>query len=71
MYKAKGLDVSFLPPTPEGGEEPELVVKRQREMDADITFPNNTVSRFKLARTPSTLPLCTGRPACTSNEYME
>lgn len=41
LYKARGLSVTFLPPTREGGEEPELVVMRQAAMDSENSFPNN------------------------------
>ena len=35
LYAAKGIDVIFLSPTAAGGEEPDLVVQRQRELDME------------------------------------
>ena len=35
LYAAKGIEVIFLNPTAAGGEEPDLVVQRQRELDME------------------------------------
>jgi hypothetical protein len=43
IYSKYGLDVIFLNPTAAGGEEPDLVVQRQRELDMES---GNSYSNF-------------------------
>jgi hypothetical protein len=43
IYSKHGLDVIFLNPTAAGGEEPDLVVQRQRELDMES---GNSYSNF-------------------------